>query len=141
MSKIEDAVCRKIQDRAAAGVIKYGVSMERGDLSRLDWLSHLQQELIDGLAYIEKLIQDESDQQRTPLPACSESESLPWEKHLQARWAMKDSEGFVRMANGADQPVTIGQFWFVKGGTYILGIGAHIPGPWTESLRKRPEGV
>lgn len=76
MSKIEDAVIAKINARAAAGVIKYGVSMERGDLSRLDWLNHLQQELIDGLAYIEKLIQLEELSERREAPA-EEKPSLP----------------------------------------------------------------
>ena len=57
MSKIEDDVCKKIQGRAEVGLKKYGVSMEDEVLSTLAWLKHLQEELMDGAVYIEKLIQ------------------------------------------------------------------------------------
>ena len=56
MSKIEDEVCDKILSRASVGKSKYGVTMERGDLSRLEWLIHTQEELMDACVYIEKLI-------------------------------------------------------------------------------------
>ena len=59
MSKIEDSVSSKIQDRAAAGLAKYGVTMERTDLSRLDWLIHAQEEAMDLAVYLERLICDE----------------------------------------------------------------------------------
>lgn len=65
MSKIEDAVSARIQGRAAAGLSKYGVTMERGDLSRLDWLIHAQEEAMDLAVYLERLIQDE----RNKVPA------------------------------------------------------------------------
>ena len=55
MSKIEESVIQKIRDRAEVGEGKYGVTMERGDLSRVQWLNHLQEELLDGAIYIEKL--------------------------------------------------------------------------------------
>lgn len=59
MSKIEDEVCRKIQKRAEVGLKKYGVTVERNDLEFLDWLNHLQEELMDATVYIEKIIQDQ----------------------------------------------------------------------------------
>ena len=59
MSKIEDAVSAKLQVRARAGLSKYGVTMERTDLSRLDWLVHAQEEAMDLAVYLERLIQDE----------------------------------------------------------------------------------
>tara|TARA_B110001454_G_scaffold194106_1_gene195424 strand:+ start:1599 stop:1832 length:234 start_codon:yes stop_codon:yes gene_type:complete len=34
---------------------KYGVNTERTDLSILEWLQHLQEELMDATVYIEKL--------------------------------------------------------------------------------------
>jgi len=61
MSKIEDSVCSKILERAAVGKSKYGTTMERGDLSRLEWLIHSQEELMDACVYIEKLINLEYD--------------------------------------------------------------------------------
>jgi len=55
MSQIEERVIDKIRTRAEIGESKYGVTMERGDLSRIEWLNHLQEELLDGAIYIEKL--------------------------------------------------------------------------------------
>ncbi len=46
MSKIEDSVCKKIQDRAKVGKNKYGVTMERGDLSLKEWMIHLQEGIL-----------------------------------------------------------------------------------------------
>ena len=58
MSKIEERVCKKIEERAKVGEDKYGVTMERGDLSKEQWLVHLQEELMDACVYIEKLLDD-----------------------------------------------------------------------------------
>lgn len=59
MSRIEDIVSQKLQERAAIGLAKYGVTMERGDLTRLEWLRHAQEEALDLAVYLERLIQDE----------------------------------------------------------------------------------
>jgi len=59
MSKIEDQVCAKIQSRAAFGFKKYGTTLERNDLSMLDWLIHAQEEALDFCNYLEVLIQRE----------------------------------------------------------------------------------
>ena len=56
MSKIEDSVCKKILDRAKVGKEKYGVTMERDDLNFTQWKTHLQEELMDAIVYIEKVI-------------------------------------------------------------------------------------
>ncbi len=58
MSKHEDEVCKKIQQRAKVGKAKYGVTMERTDLNIVEWLTHLQEELMDASVYVERLIQD-----------------------------------------------------------------------------------
>ncbi len=55
MSKIEKRVINKINQRAEIGKEKYGVTMERTDLSTYEWLNHLQEELLDAIIYIEKL--------------------------------------------------------------------------------------
>jgi len=57
MSKIEDEVCRKIQQRSEFGLNKYGLTLERKDLTKLEWLIHLQEELMDAAGYLEVLIQ------------------------------------------------------------------------------------
>lgn len=49
------AVMAKFAERSAAGIRKYGVTLDREDLSFLDWLNHLQEELMDATLYIEKL--------------------------------------------------------------------------------------
>lgn len=57
MSKIEDSVCKKILTRAEFGLKKYGVTLEREDLTELDWLVHAQEEAMDLVNYLEVLIQ------------------------------------------------------------------------------------
>lgn len=44
--------------RANKGLIKYGVTTERRDLGTLEWLQHLQEELLDAAVYIERLKQE-----------------------------------------------------------------------------------
>jgi len=56
MSWVEEQVIEKIVSRAAIGEAKYGVTMAREDLSLKDWLTHLQEELLDASLYVEKLI-------------------------------------------------------------------------------------
>ncbi len=58
MSKIEYKVCTKITQRAALGKEKYGTTMERDDLTPLDWLKHAQEEAMDLAVYLEKLMQE-----------------------------------------------------------------------------------
>ena len=60
MSEIEDKVCEKIQQRAEVGKSKYGVTMERSDLNLVEWLTHLQEELMDAAVYLQKLIEMET---------------------------------------------------------------------------------
>tara|TARA_B100001778_G_scaffold320395_1_gene310759 strand:- start:15775 stop:16182 length:408 start_codon:yes stop_codon:yes gene_type:complete len=57
MSRIEDEVCEKIQARSDVGKAKYGTNMERTDLSNLEWLNHLQEELMDGAVYAQKVME------------------------------------------------------------------------------------
>ena len=54
-----DRVCQKMQQRAAVGLKKYGVTTERTDLTTLQWLRHAQEEAMDHSIYLERLIQDE----------------------------------------------------------------------------------
>lgn len=59
MSRIEDEVCKKIQERAGVGFNKYGTTMERTDFSTLDWLIYAQEEALDFCVYLQRLIEDE----------------------------------------------------------------------------------
>ena len=42
-------------ERAAIGKNKYGVTLDRQDLSVKDWISHAQEELMDAILYLQKL--------------------------------------------------------------------------------------
>ena len=50
-----EEVVKQLRDRAEKGLDKYGVTTERKDLSTVEWLQHLQEELMDASVYIEKL--------------------------------------------------------------------------------------
>lgn len=56
---IVEAVRAKFLNRSTVGLRKYGVGLNRDDLSRLDWLKHAQEEAIDLANYLEVLIQQE----------------------------------------------------------------------------------
>ena len=51
------AVILKFLQRSSVGVTKYGVTLDRTDLGALDWIQHAQEELMDGILYLEKLKQ------------------------------------------------------------------------------------
>ena len=55
MDKNVENVVKQLRDREEEGMRKYGVNTERKDLSTLEWLQHLQEELMDASVYIEKL--------------------------------------------------------------------------------------
>ena len=52
---IVESVIGQYRERSEVGIKKYNNTMDRKDLSNLDWLTHLQQELMDATLYIEKL--------------------------------------------------------------------------------------
>lgn len=57
LSKNTLALIEQLKDRDALGMRKYGVSLDRTDMTPLQWLQHLQEEMLDGAAYIEGLKQ------------------------------------------------------------------------------------
>ena len=50
------AVIRKMYQRSQVGIKKYGTTMERKDLTQAQWLVHLQEEMLDGAIYCQKLL-------------------------------------------------------------------------------------
>ena len=52
---IVESVLDKFKERLEEGIKKYGVTLDRKDLSPLEWLNHLQEELMDATLYIERL--------------------------------------------------------------------------------------
>ena len=61
MDKNVQAVRQKLADRAEFGMMKYGVSTERTDLSARQWLIHAQEEAMDLAVYLQRLIDDIDD--------------------------------------------------------------------------------
>jgi hypothetical protein len=55
IDKNVDNVITQLRAREQKGMIKYGVNTERTDLTTLEWLQHLQEELMYACVYIEKL--------------------------------------------------------------------------------------
>ena len=55
MDRNVENVVKQLRDREEEGLRKYGVNTERKDLNALEWLQHLQEELMDASVYIEKL--------------------------------------------------------------------------------------
>ena len=53
-----EKVIKQLRTREQQGMVKYGVNTERTDLSTLEWLQHLQEELMDASVYIERLKND-----------------------------------------------------------------------------------
>jgi hypothetical protein len=49
------AVIKMFQQRSEIGQKKYGTTLDRTDLKTIDWIQHAQEELMDGILYLEKL--------------------------------------------------------------------------------------
>jgi hypothetical protein len=52
---VVERVVKKLRSRSEFGKKKYGVTLEREDLSMLDWINHTQEELMDAVNYLERL--------------------------------------------------------------------------------------
>ena len=55
---IVNSVVNRFKERSEVGIAKYGTTMDRMDLSTLEWMIHFREELMDGLLYLERVIQD-----------------------------------------------------------------------------------
>ena len=53
--KYVQAVKKKFEKRSQTGIKKYNTTLEREDLNFLDWINHLQEELMDATLYLERL--------------------------------------------------------------------------------------
>tara|TARA_R110000823_G_scaffold29128_6_gene84640 strand:+ start:98 stop:286 length:189 start_codon:yes stop_codon:yes gene_type:complete len=58
---IVELVVKKYEERSKVGIHKYGTTLQDNELSLLEWLTHLQEELMDATLYIEKLKQQNED--------------------------------------------------------------------------------
>lgn len=58
MDSVVSSVIEKFKQRAEFGQKKYGTNLDRRDLSFLQWVNHAQEELMDGILYLEKMKQE-----------------------------------------------------------------------------------
>ena len=49
------SVVRSFQERSRAGQLKYGTTLDRTDLTPVQWAQHMQEELMDAILYLERL--------------------------------------------------------------------------------------
>jgi hypothetical protein len=59
---IVDSILNKFVDRAEMGFNKYNNTLDRKDLSKVEWINHAQEELMDGILYLERLKQELNEQ-------------------------------------------------------------------------------
>jgi hypothetical protein len=55
---IVEAVREKLLSRSEVGIKKYGTDMTRTDLTIINWLTHLQEELLDSSVYLERIMSE-----------------------------------------------------------------------------------
>ena len=57
--QVEDQIVLRVlslfAERSQVGIIKYNTTLERTDLSTLEWLTHAQEEAMDFVLYLERL--------------------------------------------------------------------------------------
>ena len=57
--QIEDQIVIRVlsrfNERSQVGITKYNTTLERDDLSTLEWLTHAQEEAMDFVLYLERL--------------------------------------------------------------------------------------
>lgn len=56
--KIVLSVLESFKKRSETGIKKYNTTLERNDLSTLEWLQHAQEEAMDFVLYLERLKQE-----------------------------------------------------------------------------------
>ena len=52
---IVEIVVELFRQRSRVGQVKYGTTLDRTDLKPSDWIQHAQEELMDGILYLERL--------------------------------------------------------------------------------------
>lgn len=62
---IVQSVLQQFIERSKMGKEKYGTDLDRTDLNTKDWIQHAQEELMDGILYLEKLKKTITNQTQT----------------------------------------------------------------------------
>jgi len=64
LDSIVTSIIEQFETRAVKGKEKYGVDLDRTDLSLLEWIEHAKQEHMDAILYLEKIKQEISGQEK-----------------------------------------------------------------------------
>lgn len=65
LDSIVTSIISQFTARAKMGKEKYGVDLDRTDLSLLDWIEHAKQEHMDAILYLEKIKQEILGKEKT----------------------------------------------------------------------------
>jgi hypothetical protein len=57
LDSVVTSVIEQFTSRAQMGKAKYGVDLDRTDLTLLEWIEHAKQEHMDAILYLEKIKQ------------------------------------------------------------------------------------
>lgn len=58
LDSVVTSVINQFIERSEKGKAKYGVDLDRKDLSLLEWIEHAKQEHMDAILYLEKIKQE-----------------------------------------------------------------------------------
>jgi len=72
--KIVLRVLSRFAERSQVGIKKYNTTLERNDLSTLEWLTHAQEEAMDFVLYLERLKDEYKTNQKAALIQLSNME-------------------------------------------------------------------
>jgi hypothetical protein len=64
LDSVVTSVIDQFKKRAIKGKEKYGVDLDRKDLSLLEWIEHAKQEHMDAILYLEKIKQEIDGQEK-----------------------------------------------------------------------------
>ena len=64
LDSVVTTIIEQFTSRAKMGKAKYGVDLDRNDLTLLEWIEHAKQENMDSILYLEKIKQIASDEEK-----------------------------------------------------------------------------
>ena len=64
LDSVVSSVLNQFTTRALMGKAKYGVDLDRTDLTLLEWIEHAKQEHMDAILYLEKIKQIASGEEK-----------------------------------------------------------------------------
>lgn len=65
LDSVVSSIINQFTTRALMGKKKYGVDLDRTDLSLLEWIEHAKQEHMDAILYLEKIKREISGKKET----------------------------------------------------------------------------